>query len=217
MEAKRKPRPKTGRASRKPFCNVPDDICCHCVAEAVVSVCLMDTCRPVIGKSLKAFALFRSHLSHSAIWLNECGFSSSCRVSAIAGTDAIHDVPCVTVSAFVIFERECLIALWKSEAEVSFDRKYFWSGCSSKIADEEYSFSVLGEPMTAVENLPLNIVPQSIQRTEDSEEGSSFVMEEESFDVFKEEQAGLFGFCNAAEVEEELPSRVIKAELLSCD
>jgi hypothetical protein len=68
------------------------------------------------------------------------------------------------------------------------ERKYFWSGCSSKMSCNEHTFPVLGDSVIlAVKHLPLAVVPQLINRGDDGLESPSTVMAEKSFDVFKEE------------------------------
>src|SRR5579863_7242729 len=60
----------------------------------------------------------------------------------------------------------CLVSsarkFFKTFSVISLDRKYFWSTCSSKMSDNEYSFSVLRDPKRAVKHLPLQVIPQFI-------------------------------------------------------
>lgn len=70
------------------------------------------------------------------------------------------------------------------------ERKYRWSGCVSKMSEDIYALPVLGDAeILAVKHLPLEVIPQVIQRLEDDAEGSSAVVAEEPLDVLKEHVA----------------------------
>lgn len=101
---------------------------------------------------------------------------------------------------------------------VSDDGKYLGSGCSSKMSNNEHSFSALGNSeMLAVAHLPLHVVPQFVQRREDGSEGSPVVVTEESFDVLKEKKPRSFGGCDPAKIEEQSPASVFKSSSFSCN
>ena len=75
------------------------------------------------------------------------------------------------------------------------ERKYFWSGCSSKMSNNEHALPVLRDSVIlAVKHLPLQIIPQLNKRSEDCGEGCTAVVAEEAFDIFKEKQARPFVF-----------------------
>ena len=62
-------------------------------------------------------------------------------------------------------------------AVISPERKYLWSGFSSKMSDNEHPLSVLGNPeVLTVKHLPLDIIPKFIQCGEDNSESSPFVV-----------------------------------------
>ena len=68
------------------------------------------------------------------------------------------------------------------------ERKYFRSGCSSKMSDNEDSFSVLGHSeILAVKHLPFDVIPQLDKLGYDDSESSAVVMTRESLNIFKKE------------------------------
>jgi hypothetical protein len=86
----------------------------------------------------------------------------------------------------------------------SLERKYRWSGCSSKISDNVDALSVLRYAMVAaVEYLPLEVIPQLIKGADDGSESLPMVMVDEAFDVFEDEVLRFFGSDDSDDVEEE--------------
>lgn len=100
----------------------------------------------------------------------------------------------------------------------SWGRKYFGSGCSSKISDKVHALSGLGDAVIlAVEYLPLDVIPQLIKGAEDGSESLPLVVAEEALDVFEDEESGLADFEDAGDIEEESASCFIEPETLPSD
>src|SRR5699024_7989707 len=92
-----------------------------------------------------------------------------------------------TVSSSPISVFSCSYYVNVRRSVISFDRKYFSSTPVSKMSDNEHSFPVLRDSeIFRVKQIPLRIIPEFIQGSEDGLERISVVMVEQSFDVLKE-------------------------------
>jgi len=71
------------------------------------------------------------------------------------------------------------------------------------MSDNDNAFSVLGDSVIlAVKHLPLTVVPQLINRSDDGFESIAVVVTKKSFDVFKDEEPRLFCFKYSGKVKE---------------
>ncbi len=101
---------------------------------------------------------------------------------------------------------------------MSNERKYFGSGRSSAMSDNEHSFPTLGHAeILAVAHLPLHVVPQVMKRREDRAEGPLLIVSKQSCDVFKEKQVRSFGVGDPAKIEEQSSASVLESSSASGD
>jgi hypothetical protein len=81
------------------------------------------------------------------------------------------------------------------------------------MSDNEYPFSILRDSeILAVNNFPLNVVPQFIKTLDDDSKGSSPIVVEESFDVFKENIRYSFVSENATDFKKESTASIFCRE-----
>ena len=142
----------------------------HCdgIADGHVALDVADTFCPVVGKTLQSLTLHRSEFSYLGLcfykWRSarEDGWTDSLGVinPIVLMVRFINRHSCWLCCLLMtfIYSRSNKFLAWAG------DRKYIWSGCSSKMSDNENSLSVLGHPkMFAVKHLPLEIIPKVIQ------------------------------------------------------
>ena len=184
--------------------NISYDIHSHSISETLVSLCIAHSFSPSVGESLESFAFGRSESSNNSIKIisipvlffiySACPSSASdcvCNQSCFCSYATCLTCLCWSYSICSIYSVSLafsLIELFNIFWVACGERKYFGSGCSSKMSDNEHSLPVLWHSVIfAVKHLPLTVIPQLINRGDDGAESFSVVMTEQSFNIFKDE------------------------------